>query len=197
MRIWQRKGDLAAAVIWALLGSVRLAVFMSDPTVLQAGILAFTLIVVTLFFTRRPPTIRGSWASFWLAAIVTVGPLIALRTADSGWPLLGLVVQYVGLVLVLIAILTLRQSFGLAPAHRGLVTNGLYGLVRHPLYFAEFIVLLGYCLGYASVWNWAFCTLFVVLQIIRLLAEERLLSADADYVAYRQRVRWRLVPGVW
>jgi hypothetical protein len=32
---------------------------------------------------------------------------------------------------------------------------------------------------------------------MRLIAEERLLSTDADYVAYQQRVRWRLLPGVW
>jgi protein-S-isoprenylcysteine O-methyltransferase Ste14 len=197
MRIWHRKADIAAALFWALLASMRVALFLAEPSLLQAGHVAFSLVIVALFVLRRPATIQGSPATFWLAAIATLGPVLAFRPAETGWPTLGLVVQQVGLVLTLVAILTLRRSFGLAPAHRGLVMHGVYGVVRHPLYFAEFVALVGYCIGYASVLNWTVLSVSAALQVMRLLAEERLLSADADYVAYRQRVRWRLVPGVW
>lgn len=197
MRIWRRKLDIVAALIWTALGSLRVAVFLAEPSLLQAGQVAFTLIIVALFVLRRPPTLQGSPASFWLAAIASLGPPLALRTAETGWPTVGLVVQQMGLILMLVAILTLRRSFGMAPAHRGLVMHGVYRYVRHPLYFAEFVAQIGFCIGYASVWNWTIFIVFAVLQVMRLLAEERLLASDADYVAYRLRVRWRLLPGVW
>jgi len=34
-------------------------------------------------------------------------------------------------------------------------------------------------------------------QILRILAEERLLSQDPEYAAYMTTVRWRLIPGVF
>src|SRR5688500_9734029 len=138
MRIWQRKADIAAALFWCLFGSLRLALFLAEPSLLQAGLFIFTLIIVALFVLRRAPTIQGSPASFWLAAITSLGPLLALRPAEIGWPSVGLVVQQIGLILTLVAVLTLRRSFGIAPAHRGLVMHGVYRVVRHPLYFAEF-----------------------------------------------------------
>jgi protein-S-isoprenylcysteine O-methyltransferase Ste14 len=197
MRIWQRKGDIVAALIWTVLSSFRIAVFLAEPSLLQAGQVAFTLVVVAFFVLRRPPKIQGTQAWFWLAAIATLGPTLALRTAETGWPQVGLVVQQIGLILVVVAILTLKRSFGMAPAHRGLVMHGVYRVVRHPLYLAEFVAQIGFCIGYSSLWNWTAFTVCAVLQVARLMAEERLLSSDTDYVAYRQRVRWRLVPGVW
>jgi protein-S-isoprenylcysteine O-methyltransferase Ste14 len=197
MRIWRRKADIGAAGIWSLLGSLRVLMFLRDPSLLQAGHTAFVLTIVALFILRRPAKIQGSQATFWLAAIATIGPLLAFQTTETGWPEVGVVVQQIGLILTLVAILTLRRSFGLAPAHRGLVMRGVYRIVRHPLYLAEFVALIGFCIGYSSLWNWTILAVVVVLQVMRLLAEERLLSTDAEYVAYQQRVRWRLLPGVW
>lgn len=62
----------------------------------------------------------------------------------------------------------------------------------------------GYMLGHAgfllmnpSAWNLAVYLVSDAIQIPRLLAEERLLSEDPAYRAYRSVVRWRLVPGVF
>ena len=197
MKIWHRKTDLLAAIVWTLLASFRFALFLAQPGWLQAGQVVFTLIMVALFVLRRPPSARGPQASFWLAVVASFLPALALRGADEGWPAAGLFVQQVGLVFMLVAIVTLNRSFGLAPANRGLVMHGVYRLVRHPLYVAEFVAQIGYCIGFASVRNWTIFVVFVVLQVLRIMAEERLLSTDANYLAYRQLVRWRLLPGVW
>jgi len=98
---------------------------------------------------------------------------------------------------MIVAATSLSRSFGIAPAHRGLVTRGSYAVVRHPLYAAEILVIGGYCAGYPSPRNLLVAGATVVAQLLRIRIEERLLSRDAAYAAYRGRVRWRLVPGVW
>ncbi len=120
-----------------------------------------------------------------------------LRPAPAGWALPGEVVQFIGLGTILVAIWRLNRSFGIAPAHRGLVTGGVYGLVRHPLYASELLSLAGYCIGYASVLNWLVFVATALAQVARIFAEERLLSEDGEYRTYQQRVRWRLLPGLW
>jgi protein-S-isoprenylcysteine O-methyltransferase Ste14 len=80
-----------------------------------------------------------------------------------------------------------------------LVTQGIYGHVRHPMYLA----LLLYSLGQALVVpNWiagpSYVVAMAVLFALRLGPEERLMLEEfgEDYKAYMGRTR-RLVPGVW
>jgi protein-S-isoprenylcysteine O-methyltransferase Ste14 len=80
-----------------------------------------------------------------------------------------------------------------------LVTQGIYGHVRHPMYLA----LLLYSLGQALVVpNWiagpSYVVAMAVLFALRLGPEERLMLEEfgEDYEAYMGRTR-RLVPGVW
>ena len=197
MPLKKRWLDILAAMGWALLAGFRLVAFLAEPTPLQAGLFLFTLIVMGLFIFRRPATARGTRGAFWLAAVASFLPALALRPAGAGFPLLGLVVQDCGLALMILTILFLNRSFGIAPAHRGLVTRGPYRLVRHPLYAAEMVAGAGYCLGYASVWNWSVWLVIVAAQLLRIRAEEGLLSEDAAYRAYQAQVPWRLVSGVW
>lgn len=49
----------------------------------------------------------------------------------------------------------------------------------------------------ATLWNLVLYAGCEGLQILRLLAEERLLSDDPRYRAYRAAVRFRLVPGLF
>ena len=48
-----------------------------------------------------------------------------------------------GLIVIIAGKMTLGRSFGLMPAHRGLVCTGIYGWVRHPIY-------AGYLLTHAA-----------------------------------------------
>jgi len=47
------------------------------------------------------------------------------------------------------------------------------------------------------VWNVLVLVLASGCNIGRALAEERLLARTAAYRAYREKVRWRLIPGLW
>ena len=78
------------------------------------------------------------------------------------------------------------------------ISTGPYAWVRHPGYAAGFAVLLasGPALG-----SWiATAVILVILPLLlwRTFGEDRLLRAELDgYQAYAERVRWRLLPGVW
>jgi protein-S-isoprenylcysteine O-methyltransferase Ste14 len=78
------------------------------------------------------------------------------------------------------------------------VSRGLYGVVRHPMYVAVMLwaLLLPPALG--SLWALVPGVLTVVLFIYRTAREDRMLQERlAGYPEYATRVRYRLLPGVW
>jgi protein-S-isoprenylcysteine O-methyltransferase Ste14 len=78
------------------------------------------------------------------------------------------------------------------------ISSGPYAIVRHPMYTGGIVFMLAAPLMLGS-W-WALIPAVVVCGgiIVRLLDEERFLATNLPgYVEYRERVRWRLVPGLW
>ena len=69
--------------------------------------------------------------------------------------------------------------------------------MRHPAYAAYLVSELGFLVLNFSVLNVAVLTVVWVLQISRIIAEERVLSGDSAYAEYGARVTKRLVPAVW
>lgn len=101
-----------------------------------------------------------------------------------------------GVALSIIAKLSLRRSFGLVAANRGVKSGGLYRLVRHPMYMAYIVNHIGYLMLYLSAWNVAIYAVTWVLLWMRTEEEEKILNADPGYREYAARVRSRLVPGL-
>jgi protein-S-isoprenylcysteine O-methyltransferase Ste14 len=106
-------------------------------------------------------------------------------------------IQLIGLTMAIVALGSLRRSFGLAPANRGVKTNGMYRFVRHPLYAAYLVTFVGYVLAYPAVWNFAVLACSIAGQLLRMTFEERLLLRDQQYVDYAARTRFRIIPGVY
>ncbi len=78
------------------------------------------------------------------------------------------------------------------------VTTGPYAAIRHPMYAGALLMLAGIPLGLGSLWALiAWLPMFAVI-VLRLLDEEKFLSANlAGYGDYCRRVKRRLVPGLW
>ena len=106
-------------------------------------------------------------------------------------------IQLVGLAMATVAMGSLRRSFGLAPANRGVKTAGMYRYVRHPLYAAYLVTFTGYVLAYPAPRNLVVFACAVAGQVLRMQLEERLLLRDQQYVDYAARTRFRIVPGVY
>ena len=109
----------------------------------------------------------------------------------------GLVLQLVGLTMCVASFLALGRSFGFVAADRGLVRRGPYAVVRHPIYASYLFLQLGYVLQSISLRN-ALVMLFASgCNVGRAVVEERVLATNDSYRAYRNQVRWRLIPRVW
>ncbi len=78
------------------------------------------------------------------------------------------------------------------------VDTGPYALVRHPMYSAAALYLVGMAMLLGSWWGLAGAAGLIVSFGLRALGEERLLRSGLEgYEAYSKRVRYRLLPGVW
>lgn len=83
-------------------------------------------------------------------------------------------------------------------ADQTLATGGLYGVVRHPMYAGDVIMMVGMPLALGSYWGLLFLVPGVALLVLRILDEEKLLGEQlTGYREYAQRVRYRLVPTIW
>jgi protein-S-isoprenylcysteine O-methyltransferase Ste14 len=78
------------------------------------------------------------------------------------------------------------------------IATGPYGVVRHPMYAGAFLLLVFTPLALGS---WVALPLpipLILVIILRLKEEEKFLAANlAGYAAYRQQVRYRILPYVW
>jgi len=78
------------------------------------------------------------------------------------------------------------------------VSSGPYRWVRHPGYAGGLLVYLATPLFLASVWAFVPAVFLTVVLIIRTNLEDKTLQAELDgYRDFAQRVRYRLLPGVW
>jgi protein-S-isoprenylcysteine O-methyltransferase Ste14 len=79
-----------------------------------------------------------------------------------------------------------------------LVSTGLYGMVRHPLYVGALIMMVGTPFALDSYWGLIAIVPGLLALCVRILDEEEMLRQDlAGYDAYMHDVRYRLVPYVW
>ena len=108
--------------------------------------------------------------------------------------MVGNAIKLFGMLEVIVALLSLRRSFGIVPANRGIRTQGLYNVVRHPLYASELLTLGGFAIVSPSLWNVSLWLCDFALQLARAHAEERFLIEDPSYLQYRSRVKYRLIP---
>jgi len=157
-------------------------------------------LLVVLFLTRRRSAETSDRPLDWfVAALASWLPLAyqAQHGVDSTQAAFGTAFQVTGLMMAIIAFGFLGRSIGIVAADRGLKTGGVYRVVRHPAYAAHIITGAGFLIANP---HWINATIWAVVfacQIARIYAEERLLRRRTEYAHYSERVRWRLVPGLY
>ncbi len=155
--------------------------------------------VVAMFLLRREASVSNvSPAAVAATALGSFSTLFLAPVERSAVPSsVTVAIQVLGLAMAIVALGSLRRSFGLAPANRGVKTSGMYRFVRHPLYAAYFVSFLGYVLAYPTPRNFVVLACCLTGQVLRMMLEERLLLRDPEYVDYAARTRFRLVPGLY
>ena len=78
------------------------------------------------------------------------------------------------------------------------VSTGLYGIVRHPMYMATLLLFLVMPLVLGSWWALIPFAFYPAIIISRLKDEETLLTRElAGYAEYKEKVRYRIIPFIW
>jgi protein-S-isoprenylcysteine O-methyltransferase Ste14 len=184
----------------ALFVQASLQAYLRSHRLIGAAFVAEQTWIVVAYLVRRPARVVSRRLSDWLLAFCGTfgGVLFRPNGAHLHWGLdAGLGVQLIGLVICVWSLSALGRSFGFAAADRGLVRRGPYAVIRHPIYASYVLLQLGYLLQSISVRN-ALVMLFTSsCNVGRTLAEERLLTNNGQYDAYRAQVRWRVLPGIW
>ena len=158
------------------------------------------LLILAIAFIRRPPVAQDYSLPTSVAVVVSYAypyaqvALLQWMPGNEGWPRGGLVLVTIAAVLGLVSLLTLRRSFGIRPALRGLVTTGPYRFVRHPMYLSYAISDVGY-----NLQEWNVGAMLITLAgwaslFYRIHAEERVLSRDPGWRAYVAAVPGRVLP---
>ena len=78
------------------------------------------------------------------------------------------------------------------------VDTGLYGIVRHPMYAATILLFLMMPLVLGSWYALIVFGFYPLIIVIRLRDEETLLTRELPgYEAYKQKVKYRIIPFIW
>ena len=78
------------------------------------------------------------------------------------------------------------------------VSTGLYGIVRHPMYTATILMFLAMPLVMGSWWAFLVMVPYVIAIVTRIKDEETLLTKELEgYQEYKEKVRWKLIPYIW
>jgi protein-S-isoprenylcysteine O-methyltransferase Ste14 len=157
------------------------------------------LVVVLTVFHRPTGVVDRSVRARVLTTISLMGPMLVAPTAAASLlpELATAALSACGLLVVIGGKLSLGRSFGLMPANRGIVSTGLYRLVRHPIYLGYLITHVGFLAANGTIWNLLTFVGADVALLVRAVYEERVLARDAAYREYQQQVRWRVVPGLF
>ena len=198
---FQRAIDLCERVFVLLLFASFAVVIFHSITARPYNVLAVISegLVAFLIAIRRPARNITTRPMDWVIAMG--GTCLPLFVRAGGAPVLpaiiGTMLMCAGLLLSIWAKLSLRRSFGMAAANRGTIIAGPYRFVRHPMYAGYFMVYAGFLLNNPLPRNFGIYAGAVFLQVMRMLAEERILKADPVYDAYSGRVRFRLIPALF
>jgi protein-S-isoprenylcysteine O-methyltransferase Ste14 len=83
-------------------------------------------------------------------------------------------------------------------AEQPVISTGLYGIVRHPMYAFATIMIVGMPLALDSYWGLVTVIPAFAVLAYRIVDEEKMLRQElAGYDEYTHEVHYRLVPGIW
>jgi protein-S-isoprenylcysteine O-methyltransferase Ste14 len=175
--------------------------YLTDGQVLQLLYLLDQFIVLVFFICRRRSEVITTKPMDWVVGFVgsciplLIGP-ISPDAALTPLPVAAFLGLF-GMIIHLLAKLTLRRSFGAVAANRGIKASGPYRYIRHPMYLGYILSQSGLLFAGPNLRNLVVVVLCWLFFLWRIEAEERLLAEDATYRTFMTNTRFRLFPGLF
>jgi protein-S-isoprenylcysteine O-methyltransferase Ste14 len=161
----------------------------------------------------RRPADQKRWDRILMAlnapTSISIPVVAGLDAVRFGWSTMGIGLHLAGAVLVALALFATWWSMMSNPFlstvariqkerdHR-VATTGPYRYARHPMYAGMILLGLGVPLILGSWWALVPGVLTGIIFVVRTALEDQMLRAElSGYVEYADRVRYRLLPGVW
>lgn len=182
-------------ISWAVLGFF--STDQPNPTTVRVCIVSLHLTVAVFILLRSGVKTNGS-----LSACATALPAVliggwAFVYSPEQWHSASQVILVLGTVVTITSVCCLGKSFAILPAFRQLVDSGPYRLIRHPIYLGELLMVCGFCFAEIHWQGFLIASGAIAFVAVRIVAEENLLGSASEYLKYREKVKWRLVPGLW
>lgn len=190
---WQAWVYLAVLFIPIIL--LALYLLMKNPSVLnrrmrmnekenqQKLVIALSSVIILIIFLLPGFDQRFNWSTV---------PIWLVLVADLG--VLG------GYILYSLTIITNEYAARTVDVEdeQKVISSGVYGVVRHPMYVAMIIIFIFTPLALGSFWAIIPALIFPIILLIRIKNEEMLLKKELPgYQDYCEKVRYRLIPGIW
>lgn len=192
---WVEKAIAAALLLGGLATGIKAGAWPLALLFLAPNVLFLALVM----FRRKAKAVGARWADWLLPIAASAAPQLLVNASgpveSPSWVALGAMVS--GGLLAVASMLSLGRSFGIFPANRGVKRKGPYATVRHPMYLGYMLWQFGFVLANPDWRNGLVFVLATGLQLWRIQREERILGGDLAYLAYRQKVRARLIPGLY
>jgi protein-S-isoprenylcysteine O-methyltransferase Ste14 len=161
----------------------------------------FMVLVLYFTFTRLPP--RDTAEGIMPRVVAVAGTFVMMMLIVLPPEAIGPVQRVVSTILIILGtslsawcLYHLGKSFSIMAVSRELKTHGSYSIVRHPLYGAEVVMILGIILSHGSWVAYAVGAVWLLLQIRRAQYEESVLRKTfPEYADYARRVPM-LIPGL-
>jgi protein-S-isoprenylcysteine O-methyltransferase Ste14 len=196
------EGWLFSVIFLVMCHSTLLYLYFYDPALLkerfgspfQPSQKGWDKVLLSLFFVDF---------LVWFAIM----PLDAKRFHWS--PTFPLWLKAIGTLLLVLSIVlvfeALRENTFAAPVvkmqkERGqtVVSTGMYGVVRHPMYAGALLLFVAGPLLLGSVWGLIVSLILIVTIAVRSIGEEAMLKQELEgYSDYMRRVKWRMIPFVF
>ena len=136
-----------------------------------------------------------------------VGFVLAGLDFRFGWVKLPFIVNIVASVVFIVAYIiyaeVLRENTYLSRTIKvvegqKVISTGLYGIVRHPMYFATILLFMAMPLVLGSLISFVVFLAYPFIIAARIKNEEEVLSRELDgYDEYKKKVKYRMIPFIW
>lgn len=182
--------------------SIYIYMYMNDPSLLEER-------------SKKPGTTNQKGWDKYLISCLMIGfiawcVIMPLDAKRFGWTAaFPFWLKALGTVALLIASFFFYRSYMdntyLSPVIRiqterkqHVVSTGVYGFVRHPLYLGGVLLFEGAPLLLGSKYGIIIGYILVFLLILRIIGEERMLMKELNgYAYYKKKVKYRLIPFIW